>query len=96
MDRVRYRRRLALRRPRLAPDHRTRRGTAPAGSPQPAEISDKGQAVRKIVHKTIDGFGDDVEKFRFNRAVARVRELTNALAELDGKGAGEGWVLREG
>ena len=69
---------------------------APAGSPQPAEISDKGQAVRKIVHKTIDGFGDDVEKFRFNKAVARVRELTNALAELDGKGAGEGWVLREG
>jgi leucyl-tRNA synthetase len=69
---------------------------APAGSPQPAEISAKGQAVRKIVHKTIDGFGDDVEKFRFNKAVARVRELTNALAELDGKGAGEGWVLREG
>jgi leucyl-tRNA synthetase len=69
---------------------------APAGSPQPAEISDKGQVVRKIVHKTIDGFGDDVEKFRFNKAVARVRELTNALAELDGKGAGEGWVLREG
>jgi leucyl-tRNA synthetase len=69
---------------------------APAGSPQPAEISDKGRAVRKIVHKTIDGFGDDVEKFRFNKAVARVRELTNALAELDGKGAGEGWVLREG
>jgi leucyl-tRNA synthetase len=69
---------------------------APAGSPQPAEISDRGQAVRKIVHKTIDGFGDDVEKFRFNKAVARVRELTNALAELDGKGAGEGWVLREG
>ncbi|MGF7207317.1 leucyl-tRNA synthetase [Skermanella aerolata] len=69
---------------------------APAGSPQPAEISDKGQAARRIVHKTIDGFGDDVEKFRFNKAVARVRELTNALAELDGKGAGEGWVLREG
>src|SRR3954447_7285317 len=69
---------------------------APAGSPQPAEISAKGQAVRRIVHKTIDGFGDDVEKFRFNKAVARVRELTNALVELDGKGAGEGWVLREG
>jgi leucyl-tRNA synthetase len=69
---------------------------APAGSPQPAEISDKGRSVRKIVHKTIDGFGDDVEKFRFNKAVARVRELTNALAELDGKGVGEGWVLREG
>ncbi|QQP89662.1 leucine--tRNA ligase [Skermanella sp. TT6] len=69
---------------------------APAGAPAPAEISGKGQAVRRIVHKTIDGFGDDVEKFRFNKAVARVRELTNALAELDGKGAGEDWVLREG
>jgi leucyl-tRNA synthetase len=69
---------------------------APAGAPQPTEISEKGQAARRVVHKTIEGFGDDVEKFRFNKAVARVRELTNALAELDGKGAGEGWVLREG
>ncbi|WP_431856791.1 leucine--tRNA ligase [Azospirillum sp.] len=67
-----------------------------AGSPAPAELSDKALAARRLIHKTIAGVGEDLDKFRFNKAVARVRELSNALAELDGKGAGEAWVLREG
>ncbi|WP_448192170.1 leucine--tRNA ligase [Azospirillum sp. sgz301742] len=68
----------------------------PVGAPQPAELGEKAQAARRTVHKAIAGVGEDLDKFRFNKAVARVRELSNALAELDGKGAGEGWVLREG
>ncbi len=36
----------------------------------------------------------DLDKFHFNKAVARVRELTNLLEDLDG--ARDGWVLREG
>ena len=67
-----------------------------AGTPLPAELSDTAQAARRLIHKAIAGVGDDLEKFRFNKAVARVRELSNALGELDGKGAGEAWVLREG
>jgi leucyl-tRNA synthetase len=39
---------------------------------------------------------DDLEKFHFNKAVARIRELTNTLGDLGGKGEGEGFVLREG
>ncbi len=66
------------------------------GTPLPAALSDRAQAVRKQIHKTLAGIGEDLEKFRFNKAVARVRELANAVAELDGKGAGEDWVLREG
>jgi leucyl-tRNA synthetase len=66
------------------------------GTPQPAELGEKAQAARRTVHKAVAGVGEDLDKFRFNKAVARVRELSNALAELDGKGAGEGWVLREG
>ena len=66
------------------------------GTPLPADLGDKAVAARRSVHKAIVGVGEDLDKFRFNKAVARVRELSNALAELDGKGAGEAWVLREG
>ncbi|MGH7111171.1 MAG: class I tRNA ligase family protein, partial [Stellaceae bacterium] len=48
------------------------------------------------IHKTIAAVGDDLDKFRFNRAVARIRELTNALEELPAEEAGAGPVLREG
>ena len=66
------------------------------GTPLPATLSDEAVAVRKQIHKTLAGLGEDLEKFRFNKAVARVRELANAVAELNGAGAGEDWVLREG
>ncbi|MET1029067.1 MAG: leucine--tRNA ligase [Dongiaceae bacterium] len=39
-------------------------------------------ALRRIVHKTVAGVTDDIEKFRFNRAVARIYELTNALTDI--------------
>jgi leucyl-tRNA synthetase len=48
------------------------------------------------VHKTIDTVTDDLDKFRFNRAVARIRELTNALEDIPAKEPGAGAVLREG
>ncbi|MBP2293891.1 leucine--tRNA ligase [Azospirillum rugosum] len=67
-----------------------------AGSAKPDALSAKAEATRRLVHKTIAGVSEDLEKFRFNKAVARVRELSNALAELDGQGEGEAWVLREG
>lgn len=68
----------------------------PVGAPLPAKLSERAAAARGLIHKTIALVGEDLEKFRFNKAVARVRELTNALAEIDGKGEGEAWVLREG
>ncbi len=36
-------------------------------------------ALRRVAHKTIAGVTDDIEKFRFNRAVARLYEFANAL-----------------
>jgi len=68
----------------------------PPGSPAPAELGPRALAARRAVHKTIVAVSDDLEKFHFNKAVARLRELTNTLAELDGSSAGEDWVLREG
>ena len=53
-------------------------------------------AIRRVTHKTIAAVTDDLDKFRFNRAVARIRELTNALEELPASEAGAPEVLREG
>ena len=44
----------------------------------PSEIAE----LRRTVHRTIAAVSDDLDKFRFNRAVARIRELTNAIEEL--------------
>src|SRR5262249_1673247 len=50
---------------------------------------------RGLIHRTVRDVTDDLEKFRFNRGIARIRELTNALEEI-GKDDGDGAVLREG
>jgi leucyl-tRNA synthetase len=38
--------------------------------------------VRKITHKTIKAVTEDLENFHLNKAVARIRELTNALEKM--------------
>ncbi len=38
--------------------------------------------LRRTTHKAIAGVTDDIEKFRFNRGVARLYEFANALAEV--------------
>jgi leucyl-tRNA synthetase len=50
-------------------------------------------ATRRLVHKTIAVVGEDLEQFRFNRAVARLRELSNHLEEVASELPGD--VLRE-
>ena len=49
------------------------------GTPIPATIAAGDQDLRRVTHQTIALVTDDLDKFRFNRAVARVRELTNAI-----------------
>jgi leucyl-tRNA synthetase len=66
------------------------------GSPMPPRLSPTLIAIRRATHKTIAAVTDDLDKFRFNRAVARVRELTNALDELPGAEPGAPEVFREG
>lgn len=66
---------------------------APLGQAMP-ELGDKAIATRRIIHRAIAQVGDDLDKFHFNKAVARIREMTNALGDVSGPGAG--WVLREG
>lgn len=41
----------------------------------------EAQAVSKAAHKAVKAIGDDIEKLAFNRAVARLYELLNTLAQ---------------
>ena len=63
-------------------------GCRRARRPRPQELSAAAQA-RRVIHKTIAGVTEDIEQFRFNRAVARVHELANAHRGARGRGAGE-------
>ncbi|NBX03488.1 MAG: leucine--tRNA ligase [Alphaproteobacteria bacterium] len=52
--------------------------------------NDASLPIRKATHKTIAAIGDDLEAFRFNKAIARIRELTNFLegVKLDAQNSG--------
>ena len=68
----------------------------PAGAPMPNDMSEAAVGLRRATHKTIRAVTDALETFRFNRAVAHIRELTNALAEFTEKAeANGGWAVRE-
>jgi leucyl-tRNA synthetase len=69
---------------------------AAPGSPMPSAVPPALAAIRRATHKTVAAVTDDLDKFRFNRAVARIRELTNALEEVPASEQGAGEVLREG
>ncbi len=64
--------------PALAAQSQSKQGQ----SNLPADPGKDVLALRRIVHKTAAGVTDDIEKFRFNRAVARIYELTNALTDI--------------
>ena len=68
---------------------------AAAGTPVPVSDLDRDTlALFRRGHKTIAGVTEDLERFRFNTAVARIRELTNALADLKADAPAAGAVCR--
>ncbi|MCL4122407.1 UNVERIFIED_CONTAM: hypothetical protein GTU68_036678, partial [Idotea baltica] len=60
-----------------------------------AEMDDAAADLRKVTHKTIKAATEDIEAFRFNKAVARIYELTNAVSSFKASGPGADWALRE-
>ncbi len=46
----------------------------------PASWSDEANAIRRAAHKALNGVTEDVERLRFNRCVAHIYELSNALS----------------
>ncbi len=60
------------------------RVAAPAGAAAPAEIDAEALKLRKVTHKTIAQVSENIERLRFNSAIARIREYVNELtAALD-------------
>ncbi|TIQ24066.1 MAG: hypothetical protein E5X48_35485, partial [Mesorhizobium sp.] len=50
----------------------------PGVKPEAAREGEAG-AVSKAAHKILKAIGEDIEKLGFNRAIARIYELANAL-----------------
>ena len=69
---------------------------APVGAALSERLSEASDKAHRATHKTIAAVGGDLDRFHFNKAVARIRELTNILDDLDIMEEGAGWVLREG
>ncbi|MBI4968813.1 MAG: leucine--tRNA ligase [Rhodospirillales bacterium] len=66
---------------------------AAIGQPMP-DLTPAGLALWRLTHKTIAGVTDDLDRFHFNKAVARIRELSNGLADLPPDTPGLGWLER--
>jgi leucyl-tRNA synthetase len=68
---------------------------APRDTAMPQTLAPAADKARRATHRAVAAVTDHIEKFRFNSAVARIRELTNLLEGMsDGPGAGV--VMREG
>jgi leucyl-tRNA synthetase len=73
----------------------------PVGAPAPNEISPEALALRRVTHKALAAVSKDIEQLRFNRAIAHIYEVVNAVTALladtsNGKVAPDlGWALRE-
>lgn len=65
------------------------------GDSAPGTIDGDALAVRAQTHKTVDAVTKDLDGFHFNKAVARIRELTNALDGFGGDDVTSNWVRRE-
>jgi len=72
---------------------------ASAGSKPQSDADTARQALRKAAHRALSDVSNDIENLRFNRAVARIYELTNAIsayvAEQSGQTISVDPVLRE-
>lgn len=66
------------------------------GADRQDTLDPEAQAMLQAIHRAIATVTDDLEKFAFNRAVARVRELSNLLADFEPNGADGTYVLRQG
>ncbi len=56
------------------------------------DASDADKPLRQATHSAIAGLTDDIENFRFNKAIARIYEFLNVLKSASGAGA---WAKAE-
>ena len=71
--------------------------TLPAvDQPRPSDLSPAAQQLERLWHKTIAGVEQDFEHFHFNRAIARIREASNAQFDFSATHSADQWVERYG
>ncbi|WP_293865302.1 leucine--tRNA ligase [uncultured Alsobacter sp.] len=74
---------------------------APVGTAAPAAFGPEALAIRKAAHRALIRVEEDVERLRFNRCVAHIYELSNALSAAIGavttetRPADVAWAFRE-
>ncbi|MEM9469613.1 MAG: leucine--tRNA ligase, partial [Pseudomonadota bacterium] len=66
------------------------------GTATPKEFFDAAQKLRSQVHQTIVSVAKNIDDFHMNKAVASLRELSNALVAFTPKDDADQWALREG
>jgi len=66
-----------------------------ADAAKPDAFSNAAMELRRNAHKTVANVTHDVENFHFNRAVARLYELTNALNGFQPGDAADRWAQAE-
>jgi leucyl-tRNA synthetase len=85
---------------RLIDEHKG--GLIPTDATMPEQFDEAATTLRRATHQAIEGVTYDLEDFGFNRAVAKIRALTNAVADAlaafggDLSAPGRAWALREG
>jgi len=52
----------------------------------PTDVNEPGQELRRATHSAIIGVTDDIENFRFNKAIARIYEFLNTLRKANNAG----------
>jgi len=67
-----------------------------AETPAPKAFSDNAAKLRSLTHQSIKGIADDIDAFHMNKAVARIRELSNALIAFKASDDADKWAHREG
>ena len=68
----------------------------PAGMARPDAVDPAVAEAERAIHKTIKSVAESIERFRFNAAVAQVRELVNTLSDVPADAAGAVWLRRFG
>ena len=61
---------------------------ADCGMPVPDTLGETATAALRMAHKSILALSADIENFRFNRAVAQLHMLTNAISDIKSDEAG--------
>jgi len=65
------------------------------GADVPLTFTEDALQIRKLTHKAIFHITEDIERFHYNRYIARLREFTNTLEDFSPSDYSEKWALHE-